>query len=66
VFASGPILTDNRLLVATSNGYVFAVSPYTGKIISYITTDEGVELSPIVADATAIFTTNDADMLAYK
>lgn len=31
VTASGPVLTSNRLLIATSNGYAFAVSPYTGK-----------------------------------
>ena len=66
VFASGPVLVDNRLLVTTSNGYVFAVSPYTGEIISYISTDDGVELAPVVADGITIFTTNDADILAYK
>ena len=66
VFASGPVLVDNRLLVTTSNGYIFAISPYTGEIISYVSSDEGIELSPIVADGTTIFTTNDAEMLAYK
>ena len=66
VFASGPVLAGNRLLVATSNGYLFAVSPYTGEIISYVSTSDGVELSPIVADKTTIFATNDADLLAYE
>lgn len=66
VFANGPILTDNRLLVTTSNGYVYAVSPYNGKILSYVTMDEGVELSPIMAEGVTIFTTNDAEMTAYK
>ena len=66
IFAAGPILVDNRLLVTTSNGYIFAVSPYTGEIISYVSTDEGIELPPIVADGTTIFTTNEAEMLAYK
>lgn len=66
LFARGPILTNNRLIVSTSNGYVFAVSPYDGRIIGYITLSDGVEISPIVADNITIFTTNDADIVAYK
>lgn len=66
VFVTGPVLADNRLLVATSNGYAFAVSPYTGKIMSFVTLDDGVEVSPIVADGITVITTNDADLIAYK
>lgn len=66
VFASGPVLTDNRLLVATSNGYAFAVSPYTGQIMSFITLSDGVDMAPIVAEGMTILTTNDADLIAYK
>lgn len=66
VFLSGPVLADNRLLVATSSGYAFAVSPYTGKIMSFVALDDGVEVSPVVADGITILTTNDADLVAYK
>lgn len=66
VFLSGPVLTDNRLLVATSSGYAFAVSPYTGKIMSFVSLDDGVEVSPVVADGITVLTTNDADLIAYK
>lgn len=66
VFASGPLLTDNRLLVTTSNGYIFSISPYTGRIIGYVSTDEGIELSPIMAKGIGIFVNNDAEMIAYK
>lgn len=66
VFGSGPVLVANRLLVAASNGYVFAVSPYTGEILSYISTDEGVELPPVMADGITILTTKDADLVALK
>lgn len=66
VFGSGPILVDNRLLIATSNGYIFSVSPYTGEILSYVAADEGIELSPIVADGITVFATNDAEMIAYR
>lgn len=66
VFGSGPLLAENRLIVATSNGYVFAVSPYTGEILSYISIDDGVELAPIMAHGITLFTTKDADMLAFQ
>ena len=66
VFLSGPVLTDNRLLVATSSGYAFAVSPYTGKIMSFVALDDGVEVPPVVADGITILTTNNADLIAYK
>jgi len=65
-FISGPILTDNRLLVTTSTGYAFAVSPYTGKIMSYVNLETPIETSPIVADGITIITTNNAKMYAYK
>ncbi len=66
VFGSGPVLVNNRLLVATSNGYIFSVSPYTGEILGYVSADEGIELAPIIVDGMAIFTTNDAELIAYK
>lgn len=66
IFAKGPILAGNRLLVGSSNGYVFAVSPYNGKILGYISLSDGVEVSPVIADGITVFTTNDADIVAYK
>lgn len=66
VFVSGPVLTGYRLIVATSNGYAFAVSPFSGKILGFIDLDEGVSLPPIVAYDTVLFTTNDADLTAYR
>lgn len=65
-FLSGPVLTDNRLLVTTSTGYAFAVSPYTGKILSYIDLETPIETAPIVADGITILTTADAEIYAYK
>ena len=66
VFVSGPVLTGNRLIVATSNGYAFAVSPYVGKILGFVQVDEGVVLPPIVVNEMLILTSNDARLLAYK
>ncbi len=62
----GPVLVSNRLLVAISNGYIFSVSPYSGKILSYVSLPDGVELTPVVGDEMVIFTTNEAEMLTFK
>ncbi len=66
IFAKGPVLAGNRLLVASSNGYVFAISPYNGKIMGYISLSDGVSVSPVVARNMVLFTTNDAEIVAYK
>lgn len=34
--------------------------------MSFVTLDDGVEISPVVADGITILTTNDADLIAYK
>jgi len=65
-FISGPILIDNRLLVTTSTGYAFAVSPYTGKIMSYVNLETPIETAPIVADGIVLLTTNNAEVYAYQ
>ena len=66
VFAKGPVLAGNRLLISASNGYVFAVSPYNGKILGYISLSDGVSVSPVIARGIVVFTTADAEIVAYK
>jgi len=63
---AGPVLTGNRLLVNTSNGYTFYISPYTGEILGFIRTNGGSSLSPIVADGMVIITNNNANITAYQ
>ncbi len=66
VYLSGPVLTGYRLIVASSNGQAFAVSPYSGKILGYIELDDGVAVPPVVAYDTVLFATNDGELSAYK
>ena len=65
-FSVGPILVNNRLIVATSDGHVFAVSPYTGRLLGFVNLDEEIVSSPVVAEGVVLFSTNDAEMLAYR
>lgn len=63
---AGPILTSGRLLVTTSNGYVFYISPFTGEILGFIKLKHGSSLSPIVADGKVVITTDNAEILVYE
>ena len=65
-FVSGPVLTGYRLIVTSSKGYAFAVSPFSGKILGFIDLDDEVNTAPVVADNTVLFVTNDADLVAYR
>ncbi len=63
---AGPVLTNNRILVTTSNGYAFYISPYTGEIMGFLKIDAGASIAPIVANGQVIITTTDAELLAYQ
>lgn len=66
VIYAGPVLVNNRILVTTSNGYAFYISPYTGEIMGFLKVDAGASIAPIVANGQVIITTTDAELLAYQ
>ncbi len=66
VFTAGPILANDALLVVSSNGKLFSVSPYNGRILGVADIAEGVETAPIVVDETLLLMTKDAEITAYK
>jgi len=66
VVTTGPVLANDALLVASSNGKLFSVSPYNGRVMGVADIEEGVESTPILVNETLIITTNDADMTAYR
>ncbi len=63
---AGPILLNNRILVNTSNGYAFYISPYTGEIMGFVKIGEGSAITPVVANEQLIITTTDAKLIAYQ
>lgn len=62
----GPVLVGDRLLVADSLGQAYAVSPYTGDILGRIDVGDDMFISPIVADGTIYFLTNDGNIHAWR
>jgi outer membrane protein assembly factor BamB len=63
---TGPILASDRLIVAGSNGEAVSLSPYSGKILGKVEMPDGVTISPIVAQDSLLFLSDDAELVAYR
>jgi len=62
----GPVLAGDRLIVASSTGYMLSISPYTGEIISGLEVGDGILIPPIVANNTLYVLTDDGDLEAFR
>lgn len=63
---TGPILVSDRLIVAGSSGEAMSISPYSGRILGKVEMPDGVTISPIVAQNTIFFLSDDAELVAYR
>jgi outer membrane protein assembly factor BamB len=66
IFTSGPLLANDALLVTASNGKLFSVSPYNGRIMGIADIEKGVETAPIMVDESLVITTKNAKITVYK
>nr|WP_279347238.1 PQQ-binding-like beta-propeller repeat protein [Govania unica] len=66
VFWGGPVLAGDRLIITSSHGWALSVSPYNGKILSGTKLEDKTYLSPIVANSTLYFLTDDGEITAYR
>jgi outer membrane protein assembly factor BamB len=62
----GPVLAGDRLIVAGSNSEALALSPYTGEILGSVDLPGPAALTPVVADSTIYFLTDDATLVAMR
>jgi outer membrane protein assembly factor BamB len=63
---NGPLLVSDRLIAASSNGYLEALSPYTGQLMGRVELDGGTSVAPIAADGTVYIYTDDAELMALR
>lgn len=63
---TGPILASDRLIVASSNGIAYSISPYTGRILGAEELPDGVKVGPIVAGNSVYILSEDAELFAYR
>lgn len=66
VYLSGPIMVNSQLLITSSDGAIYTVSPLNGKILNKISLKSSIPSAPIAADKTVVFVTDDAELIAYK
>ena len=63
---AGPVLVGDRLLVTSSLGDIWTLSPYTGEIVERKEAPGPVLIPPAVAQETVFLLTEDADLVALR
>ena len=63
---TGPILVSDRLLLASSEGEVVSISPFTGEVLGTGEIGGAVTVPAAVADGTVFFLTDDAQLVAFR
>jgi len=63
---TGPVLAGDRLIVASSHGEVWSVSPYTGKLLGKIEVSGPVYITPAVANDTLFVLTDKGELIAFR
>jgi outer membrane protein assembly factor BamB len=58
----GPILAGDRLLVVSSLGDIYSISPYVGTVLGKVNVGDSIFISPIIANKT-MFVLNDKGLL---
>ena len=66
IYWVGPVLAGDRLFLASSQGRVVAVSPYTGEVIQEFKHKDATYLSPVVANDMFFILSDDGTLSAYK
>lgn len=63
---TGPVLVGDRLLIGSSDGFVYAISPYTGQLLGSIEIGDPIYVSPVVADGSVYVLGNDGTLRAFR
>ena len=63
---NGPLLVSDKLILTSSDGYMEAISPYTGQLLGRVELEAGSSVPPIVADGTVYIYTDDAELVALR
>ena len=61
-----PIMLNDRVIVALSDGNVLAYNPKNGKLINKVDLDEDLNSAPVAGQGYILFTTSNAKLIAYK
>lgn len=62
----GPLLTSKRLIVASSEGIIVSISPFTGEMLGQIDSKFKFSTNPIQAKKTIFFVTQEGTLVALE
>jgi outer membrane protein assembly factor BamB len=63
---TGPVLVSDRLIVVSSNGRAYSISPYTGALTGKTEIPDGAYIPPVIANDTLYLLTNTAQLVALR
>lgn len=63
---AGPVLGGGRLILASSHGDLYFLSPDNGGIISTMDVDAPVSVTPVIANQTLYILTDEGELIAYR
>jgi outer membrane protein assembly factor BamB len=63
---TGPVLVSDRLIVVSSNGRAYSISPYTGALMGKTEIPDGAYIPPVIANGTLYLLTNAAQLIALR
>ncbi|HEX6865971.1 MAG TPA: PQQ-binding-like beta-propeller repeat protein, partial [Caulobacteraceae bacterium] len=63
---TSPMLASGRLLTASNRGQLVALNPKTGETVGTVNLGSPVIISPIAANGTVYFVTDDAELVAIR
>ena len=63
---SEPVLASDRLIIASSIGKIYSVSPYTGQILGETQVDGSIFIEPIVVDKTLLLLDKQGNLTAFR
>ena len=62
----GPIMVGDRLILASSRGEIYSLSPYKGTILGKVNVSGNVYISPIVAGQTLLVLSDSGVLTAFR
>lgn len=63
---TGPVLAGDRLIVGSSHGELWSVSPYTGRLLGHIRVRDSLFIKPVIANDTVYVLTDRGRLIAYR
>jgi outer membrane protein assembly factor BamB len=63
---TGPLLVSDKLITASSDGYMEAISPYDGRLLGRVSLEDGTSVAPIVANGIVYIYTDDGELVALQ